>query len=166
MEAKLCPTSLRTDVSYEFGFIVVANFIVMVSLPACLLAFFNIKLFQAIKVAEIFFTSDFMFYVSEIRGKSWVDQPGNDSPTQERQKACTASRPPCRPLWRVQPSQSRPQRRRVRPQSHSWQKLSLATVVSFLFMSRATSVTYLIFVTGTRGGGRGENLVMWRNLST
>ena len=25
---------------------------------------------------------------------------------------------------------------------------------------------YLIFVTGTMGGARGENLVMWRNLST
>ena len=58
MEAKLCPTSLRTDVSYEFGFIVVANFIVMVALPACLLAFFNIRLFRAIKVAENPFTSD------------------------------------------------------------------------------------------------------------
>ena len=27
-------------------------------------------------------------------------------------------------------------------------------------------LAYLIFVTGTRGGARGENLVMWRNLST
>ena len=26
--------------------------------------------------------------------------------------------------------------------------------------------SYLIFVTGTTGGARGENLVMWRNLST
>jgi len=49
MVAHLCPTSLRTDVVYEFGFILVANFILMVALPACLLAYFNISLFQAIK---------------------------------------------------------------------------------------------------------------------
>jgi len=49
MVARLCPTSLRTDVMYEFGFILVANFIVMVAFPACLLAYFNIRLFQAIK---------------------------------------------------------------------------------------------------------------------
>jgi len=49
MVARLCPTSLRTDVVYEFGFILVANFILMVALPACLLAYFNISLVQAIK---------------------------------------------------------------------------------------------------------------------
>ena len=52
MEALLCPTSLRTDVVYDFGFIVIANFIVMVALPATLLAYFNIRLFRAIKVAQ------------------------------------------------------------------------------------------------------------------
>ena len=69
LEARLCPTSLRTNVSYEFGFIVVANFIVMVALPACLLAFFNIRLFQAVKVGRNLFqvshlTECFMFQKS------------------------------------------------------------------------------------------------------
>ena len=108
MVARLCPTSLRTDVVYEFGFILVANFIVMVAIPACLLAYFNIRLFQAIKVAETYLGNlpfDLVLYVSEIRRKSWPDQPWGDFPPKERQKASTSSHIPCHPLWRVQHSQ-------------------------------------------------------------
>ena len=47
---RLCPSSLRTNLSYTRDYIFIANFLGMALIPFALLAIINFKLFRTIKV--------------------------------------------------------------------------------------------------------------------
>ena len=50
MSPRVCPSSLRTDMSYTRDYIFIANFLGMALIPFALLAIINFKLFRTIKV--------------------------------------------------------------------------------------------------------------------
>ena len=50
MFGRLCPSTLRTNLSYTRDYIFIANFLGMALIPFTLLAIINFKLFRTIKV--------------------------------------------------------------------------------------------------------------------